>query len=183
MLRSAEHRLEFRSVGFTLILGMWLLATGVSLAQNPPAPTPAPAPSAPASPPPATNGVSQTPAATAAASDSNKPSDANVAEVTTHDTAPTFKVRVNEVSVRVVVRDESGKVISNLKKEDFQLFDNRKPQAITSFRLETPETNTVKPQAVTTENPDGGAPTVTPVPVLPQRFVAVVFDDADLAME
>ena len=66
--------------------------------------------------------------------DANNSSDANIAEVTTHDTAPTFKVRVNEVSVRVVVRDESGKVISNLKKEDFQLFDNRKPQSITSFR-------------------------------------------------
>ena len=48
MLRSAERRLEFRSVGFTLILGMWLLAAGVSLAQNPAAPTPAPAPTAPA---------------------------------------------------------------------------------------------------------------------------------------
>ena len=102
--------------------------------------------------------------------------------MTTHDTAPTFKVRVNEVSVRVVVRDQSGKVISNLKKEDFQLSDNRKPQSITSFRVETPETNTVKAQAVTTENPDGGAPTVTPVPTLPQRFVAVVFDDTDLVM-
>ena len=103
--------------------------------------------------------------------------------MTTHDTAPTFRVRVNEVLVRVVVRDESGKVIPNLKKEDFQLFDNRKPQAITSFRIETPDTNAVKAQAVTTENPDGGPPTVTPVPTLPQRFIAVVFDDTDLAMQ
>ena len=102
--------------------------------------------------------------------------------MTTHDTAPTFKVRVNEVLVRVVVRDPSGNVIPGLKKEDFQLFDNRKPQTITSFRIETPETNAVKAQAVTTENPDGGAPTVTPVPTLPQRFVAVVFDDTDLVM-
>ncbi|MBV8514117.1 MAG: VWA domain-containing protein [Acidobacteria bacterium] len=106
-----------------------------------------------------------------------------MAEVTTHDTPPTFKVRVNEVLVRVVVRDESGKVISNLKKEDFQLFDNRKPQSITSFRIETPETYAVKTQAITTENPDGGPPTVTPVPVLPQRFVAVVFDDTDLVIQ
>ena len=100
--------------------------------------------------------------------------------MTTHDTAPTFKVRVNEVQVRVVVRDQSGKVIPDLKKQDFQLFDNRKPQAITSFAVETPETHAVVPHAVTTESPDGGPPTVTPVPTLPQRFVAVVFDDTDL---
>jgi VWFA-related protein len=88
-------------------------------------------------------------------------------------------VRVNEVLVHVVVRDNSGKAISDLKKEDFQLFDNRKPQTITSFRIETPETNAIRPQAITTENPDGSS-TVTPVPTLPQRFVAVVFDDTDL---
>jgi VWFA-related protein len=81
------------------------------------------------------------------------------------------------------VRDELGKIIPNLKKEDFQLFDNRKPQSITSFRVETPESNAVRSQAVTTENPDGGPPTVTPVPTLPQRFVAIVFDDTDLAMQ
>jgi VWFA-related protein len=89
-------------------------------------------------------------------------------------------VRVNEVQVRVVVRDASGKIIPDLKKGDFLVFDNRKPQAITSFAVETPETHAVAPHAVTTESPDGGPPTVTPVPTLPQRFVAVVFDDTDL---
>ena len=181
MPRAAESRLEFRSVGLTLILGIWLLAAGVSAAQDAPATPPAPAPATPGSTSSTTtSGASQ---AAAPVSDSNKPSDANVAEVTTHDAAPTFKVRVNEVLVHVVVRDELGKVVPNLKKEDFQLFDNRKPQSITSFRVETPESNTVRSQAVTTENPDGGPPTVTPVPTLPQRFVAVVFDDTDLAMQ
>lgn len=181
MPRAAESRLEFRSVGLTLILGIWLLAAGVSAAQDAPATPPAPAPATSGSTSSTTtSGASQ---AAAPVSDSNKPSDANVAEVTTHDAAPTFKVRVNEVLVHVVVRDELGKIIPNLKKEDFQLFDNRKPQSITSFRVETPESNAVRSQAVTTENPDGGPPTVTPVPTLPQRFVAVVFDDTDLAMQ
>src|SRR5580704_824289 len=174
-----KRRLESRSVRF--IFGFWMcvLAAGMAAAQNP-AP-PAPAPSAPSSG--TTNGVAQSTApAAVSSSDSSKPSDSNAAEVTTHDTAPTFKVRVNEVLVRVVVRDESGKIISNLKKEDFQLFDNRKQQTITSFRIETPETNAKRAQAVTTENPEGGPPTVTPVPTLPQRFVSVVFDDTDLLM-
>src|SRR6267143_2429396 len=62
-------------------------------------------------------------------------------EVSSRDTPTTFKVRVNLVLVRVVIRDASGKVISGLKKENFQLFDNRKLQAISSFSLETPETH------------------------------------------
>ena len=37
-------------------------------------------------------------------------------------------VRVNVVLVHVVVRDNNGKVISNLKKQDFQSRDERKPQ-------------------------------------------------------
>jgi VWFA-related protein len=186
MLRTAEHRLEFRSFGLILILGMWLLSSGTLTAQEP---SPPPPDSAPTAPPPSTSapvpdGASQTPAAPAPSSpDTKTPGDANVAEVTTRDTPPTFKVRVNEVLVRVVVRDESGKIIPNLKKEDFQLFDNRKPQAISSFNIETPETRAVKSHAITTENPEGGTPIVTPVPTLPQRFVAVVFDDTDLAMQ
>ena len=32
----------------------------------------------------------------------------------------------------------NGKVVENLKKEDFQLFDNRKPQTISTFSMETP---------------------------------------------
>src|SRR5437016_5153391 len=60
-------------------------------------------------------------------------------EVSSHDTPTTFKVRVNLVLVRAVVRDAQGKVVPNLKKEDFQLYDNRKPQTISSFSVEMPE--------------------------------------------
>src|SRR2546421_11284109 len=70
------------------------------------------------------------------------PATAQNEEVSSHDTPTTFKVRVNLVLVRVVVRDSQGKVVSNLKKEDFQLYDNRKLQTISSFSVETPETRT-----------------------------------------
>src|SRR5467141_185634 len=63
-------------------------------------------------------------------------------EVSSRDTLTTFKVRVNLVLVRVVVRDQQGMIVSNLKKEDFQLYDNRKLQTISSFSVETPETRT-----------------------------------------
>jgi hypothetical protein len=57
-------------------------------------------------------------------------------EITSHDSPATFKVRVNLVFVRVVVRDSIGKAIPNLKKEDFQLADNRKLQVISTFARE-----------------------------------------------
>src|SRR5882762_3829007 len=65
----------------------------------------------------------------------------DASEVTTRDTPPTFRVRVNLVLVRAVVRDATGKVVTNLKKEDFQLSDNRKPQVISTFSIETPESH------------------------------------------
>src|SRR2546425_6929204 len=136
--------------------------------------TPAPAPSAqdtqaqpdatgkPAQPPPSTDNQ----------------------EVSSRDTPTTFKVRVNLVLVRVVVRDASGKVVSGLKKEDCRLFDNRKLQTISSFSLETPETRTAS--AVTSPGATGYSSSADPIAgkavVLPQRFVSMVFDDVHLSM-
>jgi VWFA-related protein len=178
MQRSKKLRLDWRIVGLMAGIGLAFLFPNSLWGQDASAAAPAPAASAPASQPPSASSQAATPSST----DASKPSDANAAEVTTRDTAPTFKVRVNEVLVRVVVRDPSGKVITDLKKEDFQLFDNKKPQTISSFRVETPELNVAKTKAITTDSLDGGPPTVTPVPVLPQRFVAVVFDDTDMVM-
>lgn len=107
--------------------------------------------------------------------DSKAPND----EIVTHDTGTTFKVRVNVVLVRVVVRDAKGKVVENLKKEDFQLADNRKAQIISSFSVETPASHvpTVKVDA------ENGVTEGTPVkaPELPQRFVTLFFDDLHLS--
>ncbi len=106
-------------------------------------------------------------------------------EVYSHDTQTTFKVRVNLVLVRVVVRDSQGKVVSHLKKEDFQLYDNRKLQAISSFNVETPEMHTASAVASPAEagfsssaDAAGGKAVV-----LPQRFVSMVFDDVHLSLE
>src|SRR5438552_16318249 len=58
-------------------------------------------------------------APTAPANDSPGAKSSRAEEVSTRDTPPTFKVRVNLVLVRVVVRDTQGNVVPNLKKEDF----------------------------------------------------------------
>lgn len=100
----------------------------------------------------------------------------------THDSAATFKVRVNLVLVRVVVRDAHGKVVDNLRKQDFLLYDNRKPQTISTFAVETPASHTVP---VTTIS-DSGEPVVANAVnavVIPQRFITLLFDDLHLAMD
>jgi VWFA-related protein len=105
-------------------------------------------------------------------------------EVSSHDTPATFKVRVNLVLVRVVVRDRQGKIVSNLKKEDFQLYDNKKLQAISSFSLETPETRTASAVASTASEGSSSSADAAggKAIVLPQRFVSMVFDDIHLSM-
>src|SRR5258708_24048259 len=107
----------------------------------------------------------QPPAAQATANDSS--------EVSTRDTPPTFRVRVNLVLVRVVVRDNSRKVVTNLKKEDFQLSDNRKPQVISTFTTETPESHKVAPATPPGSTPEGNesGDTAAAIAALPQRFV------------
>ncbi len=50
-------------------------------------------------------------------------------------TAPTFKVQVDYVEVDVLVTDARGNYVRDLKKEDFQVFEDRKAQTITDFAL------------------------------------------------
>jgi VWFA-related protein len=117
--------------------------------------------------------------------DSAKPlqSSAGNSETSIRDTPTTFKVRVNLVLVRVVVRDLEGKPVANLKKEDFLLTDNRKPQIISSFSIETAATRTVKNINVpVAESAEGSTTEPAAVSGLAQRFVAMVFDDVHLSL-
>jgi VWFA-related protein len=91
-----------------------------------------------------------------------------------------IQVGVNSVLVPVVVRDGKGKVVGDLKEQDFQLFDQDKAKAIAGF--------TVQRRAVTA-NGAAGAPaasgggttpfvsSMAPPPVVPQRFIVFLFDD------
>lgn len=104
-------------------------------------------------------------------------------EIASHESEPTFAIRVrsNEVLVRVVVRDASGKPVTNLGRQDFRLFDNNRPQTITHFSLET-----AKPQPIPAANPSSGAAanssgsSTAPSIVLPTQFMALYFDDIHL---
>jgi VWFA-related protein len=173
MGRSLQIRFHRRAVGLLFAFALAFFSLSVS-AQTPP--DPAATSKTDPSPPPAQSPSSTNP-------DGNASSGA---EVSSRDTAPTFKVRVNLVLVRVVVRDSQGNAVTNLKKEDFQLQDNRKPQTISTFSVETPESHAIVPTVPATPTLDAPAPSEAAAPVvsvLPQRFVAVVFDDTDLLMQ
>ena len=120
---------------------------------------------------------------TAATGQSSKPQGpAQNEELSSRDLQPSFKVRVNLVQVRVVVRDAQGNVVPNLKREDFQLFDDRKLQGISLFNMETRESRAVK-NVNTTGAVSSIEPGTTPAVNLPQRFVAMMFDDIHMSME
>jgi VWFA-related protein len=151
----------------SLVVALTLACSAFSFAQNPTPPDGS-----------SKRAVTQ-PAATADSSEQSATPSSQ--EVVTRDSATTFKVRVNLVLVRVVVRDEQGKIVENLKKEDFRLSDNRKPQTITSFLVETPLSHAVPVVALTDHEAEPDAQDQL-VPNLPQRFVSFFFDDIHLEM-
>jgi VWFA-related protein len=105
---------------------------------------------------------------------------ANPPEVQAHETSPQFRIRAerNLVLVRVVVRDSSGLTVRDLHQQDFRLLDDGKPQEITGFSVEVsnPKPEAAQPR-VAPVAPPSATGTTPPAPVVPQRFVALFFDD------
>ncbi len=93
-------------------------------------------------------------------------------------------VNVNRVLVPVVVRDKQGRAVRDLKKEDFQVFDNDKPLPIVGIAVENREAT----QRNAETNAAGGKPSLTPAnaapsSTLPKRIVVFMFDDMHLNFE
>src|SRR5437762_3407290 len=93
---------------------------------------------------------------------------------------PTFKVRVDYVEVDVVVTDRQGNLVRDLKKEDFQVLEDGKSQAINTFtmvdipieRADRPlfAESPIEPDVKTNEKPFDGRVYVMVIDDLHTRF-------------
>src|SRR5580700_137501 len=123
-----------------------------------------------------------------AATSSSETADKNAPEMASTDVPATFKVNVKLVVVRVVARDSQGHAIGNLQQQDFQVFDNGKPQTITQFSVEKAgarpptEANAQNPanRASSTNGPSGEPGETVKAAAMPQRYIAYLFDDVHL---
>lgn len=106
--------------------------------------------------------------------------------MSTHDNPLPLESRVNLVPVRVVVRDSNGNAIANLHREDFQLFEDGKPQIVSNFTVETLSSLSggAAGSSASESKPGEAAPGKPSAAFLPPgRFVALVFDDPHLNLQ
>jgi VWFA-related protein len=94
-----------------------------------------------------------------------------------HDQPTVLRTQVNIVLVPVVVRNDSGRPVGDLTKEDFQLFDRGKPQQITNFSVQKRRSD----EAAKVPASSPGQLHLSVAADLPSNFVAYWFDDMHLS--
>ncbi len=90
----------------------------------------------------------------------------------------TLKLKANLVEIRAVVTDKSGKLIDNLTKDDFELFENDVPQALDFFSLEKIGEKIVTSNTNKSENPVEVLPRAKPAPT---RTIVLFVDTLHLS--
>jgi VWFA-related protein len=90
-----------------------------------------------------------------------------------------LRVTVRAVLVPVVVRDANGREVGNLRKEDFEIFDNHKAQSISGFSIQkraAAEGNKTIPEPAAPGESPARQPSATAQP----RYIVFLFDDLHL---
>ncbi|HEX8847274.1 MAG TPA: VWA domain-containing protein [Pyrinomonadaceae bacterium] len=93
------------------------------------------------------------------------------------------RITTNLVQVDAIVTKD-GKQVADLLPEDFEIYEDGRPQKITNFSYVSTESGTAQPVAVTPV--DKTAPPVPPVRLRPEqvrRTIALVVDDLGLSFE
>ncbi|HEY6047308.1 MAG TPA: VWA domain-containing protein, partial [Pyrinomonadaceae bacterium] len=106
----------------------------------------------------------------------------------TSDKDDVVRITSNLVQVDATVTDKKGKPVANLQPEDFEIFEDGKPQKITNFSFVSRGEETPTPAPPTKSNPAGKnvAPPPPPVILRPEqvtRTFALVVDDLGLSFE
>ncbi len=103
----------------------------------------------------------------------------------TQYSAPPIELNVSRVLVPVEVHDKQGRTVGDLKKDDFQVFDDGKARSISAFTVE--KRDSVASRPVTAVEPDLQPPThgnaATQSSPLPERITVLLFDDLHLTFE
>jgi VWFA-related protein len=175
-LGRAYQKCRLHQTGCLAFVLISLLAAPAARAQG----TPSSGQSSASSPSSGSANTGQTQATPPAAQPAeNKPAEPK-AEMTSRDTNTTFKLRVNLVQVKAIVRDSNGQLVKDLKREDFEVYDQGKPEVITNFAVETAESRRkrIEDAAKTQQDGEDGGNMA-----LPERFVALMFDDIHLQMQ
>ena len=89
------------------------------------------------------------------------------------NTRARIEVNVNRAVVPVVVRDKQGHVVGDLKKADFQVFDNGKAVVISGLTVEKRQVTASAPASTPNAPPQAA--------VLPKRVTVYLFDDLHLS--
>jgi VWFA-related protein len=109
-----------------------------------------------------------------------------VPELSTHDESTVFRSKVTLIQVPAVVRDKDGKTVDTLRRENFQLFDNGRPQVISTFSIERTGGKAIA--SVSAPDSEPGATVRTTglagsTAIAPGRFIAFLFDDIHMNFE
>ena len=100
-------------------------------------------------------------------------------EASASDGTFTIQSKVDEVMVPVLVRDKQGNAVGNLRKENFQIFDNDKGQAITGFSIQRRSGVQAEGGQGHTIDSEGSNLQASNVP---ERFIVFMFDDMHLTI-
>jgi VWFA-related protein len=111
------------------------------------------------------------------------PSPSNAPELNMHDSPIALRTQVTVVPVRVVVRDQNGRAVGNLHREDFRLLEDGKPQDISNFTVETLAGLSQQVVGPNVTPPGGNASQAAAPFAPPSRFVVLLFDDIRLSLQ